>query len=198
MDFTQTQTHSRCSWYRPSFLRCPSKYDFGDLTPFLLSNFAVVPGGLEMGVLPNEWKVVGWWIQSLCWEELTDLWFKQTGNGKPIELMSYHRLFLMYFNLAPLPTPPHNKGSTQAPHARLGKSRRMWQKVAKKQPSMTPPQPQPQPLTLSQPHTPKSLPRPQMIVYSIPTSSRTSGYWKIDMIVYRQQISLYRPYRIIN
>ena len=53
--FTQTQTHSQCSWYCP-FFRCPSKYDFGELTPLSLSNGAVVPRGLEMGVLSSEWK----------------------------------------------------------------------------------------------------------------------------------------------
>ena len=52
-------------------------------------------------------EVTGWWIKSLCREELTDLWFiKQTGNGKPIELMSYHWLFLMYLNLA---SPPQQR-----------------------------------------------------------------------------------------
>ena len=107
--FTQTQTHSQCSWYCP-FFRCPSKYDFGDLTPLSFSNGAVVPRGLEMGCCPMNEKVSGWWIESPCREELTDLWFKQTGNGKPIELMSYHWLFLVYLNLAP-PPPPLNKGS---------------------------------------------------------------------------------------
>ena len=51
--------------------------------------------GWKWGCCPMNGKVIGWWVQSLCREELTDLWFKQTGNGKPIELMSYHWLFLM-------------------------------------------------------------------------------------------------------
>ena len=86
--------------------------------------------------------------------------------------MSYHWLFLMYLNLA---SPPQQRQPAhKLPLPGWVKAGEHRQKVAKKQPSMTPPQPQP--LTLSQPHTQKSLHRPQMIVYSIPISSGTSGY----------------------
>ena len=74
-----------------------------------------------MGCCPMNEKVSGWWIESPCREELTDLWFKQTGNGKPIELMSYNWLSHV-LESCPRST---KAASTQAPYARLGKRRRM-------------------------------------------------------------------------
>ena len=52
---------------------------------------------------------------------LSDLWLKQAGNGKPIELMSYNWLSHV-LESCPRST---KAASTQAPYARLGKSRRM-------------------------------------------------------------------------
>ena len=105
--FTQTQTHSRCSWYRP-FLGVPVNMTLGIWPHSYYQILQLFQEGWKWGCCPMNEKVSGWWIESPCREELTDLWFKQTGNGKPIELMSYHWLFLVYLNLAP---PPLNKGS---------------------------------------------------------------------------------------